>query len=116
MTMAAGRLAARRHRITLMSEESHFGDGGRKQITTPILAEVWAEVSPVSFSVQERGGRENSSSGITTTCVYQASFTEAKQLEWRGNRYRITQVGYEHSQPVEILKFTAKRLDEGASL
>lgn len=115
MTMAAGRLAARRHRVTLMTEESNFGAGGRKQTTTPVLAEVWAEVSPVSFMLQERGGRENSASGISVTCVYQASFTVAKQLEWRGRRYRITQVDYEHSLPVETLKFTAKRLDEGVS-
>ncbi|WP_417459232.1 hypothetical protein [Kordiimonas sp.] len=87
--MTGGSLGARRHRITLMGEASTLGAGGRINRTTPIIADVWAEVEAETLNVTERAEARALGGKATFRTAYKGAFQAARFAEWQGVRYRL---------------------------
>jgi len=98
-------LAARRHRITLMSEEKSQGAGGRMVTTTPIIADVWAAASETGGSLAERGSHENMPTRVRFTTQYRANYQSARRILWRGATYRISGLQAERYSALPSLMF-----------
>lgn len=84
-------ISARRHRITLMGEERTQGAGGRTFQHMPIIADVWAAAEGEAASSQTAGGQALLASARFIT-GYDKSYLKARFLDWRGIRYRVTNV------------------------
>ncbi|WP_417462853.1 hypothetical protein [Kordiimonas sp.] len=89
MSGVQGSFGARRHRVTLMAEQSSAGAGARLIRSTPIIADVWAEVETVALGVAERADAQAISGKATFRTAYKSSYKAARLAEWRGVRYRL---------------------------
>ncbi|MFC3051652.1 phage head closure protein [Kordiimonas pumila] len=85
MTMLAGM----RHRITLMQEQNVIGAGGRITKTTPIITDVWAEVTEGLAGGVERADKQIYPTSARFKVRYNAAYQAARVVVWRGVRYRI---------------------------
>lgn len=89
MTGLAGSLGARRHRVTLMTEQSTAGAGARLIRSTPVIADVWAEVETVALSVAERAAAKALRRKATFRTAYRSIYKTARFADWQGTRYRL---------------------------
>ncbi len=87
--MTSGSLGARRHRITLMGEASTLGAGGRINRTTPVIADVWAEVEAETQSVSERAEARALGGKASFRTSYRSPLQAARFAEWQGVRFRL---------------------------
>ena len=106
-------LSNMRRRITLMREEKQQGAGGRLASVTPIIADVWAVVEESAGGVEERADQQIFGSSARFTVRYREQYRLARQIEWRGARYRISSTEADQS-PVQSLTFIARLMEEDA--
>jgi hypothetical protein len=86
----SARLAAMRSRVTLMGEVQNVGAGGRVVITTPIIAEVWAEVLGTAQSQPtEAEGRRTKDSAVFRF-HYAPNYWPVAYIKENGRLYKVT--------------------------
>ena len=107
-------LSNMRRRITLMREEKQQGAGGRLVSTTPIIADVWAVVEESAGGAEERADKQVFGGTARFTVRYREPYMLARQIEWRGARYRISSTETDRL-PVHSLTFSARLMEEDAT-
>ena len=99
-------LSNMRRRITLLSEETHIGAGGRQQKSYPLIADVWAKVEEDGNELETRADGEIFPAKAIFMVRYSYRFAKAKAIEWRKQQYRITGMAIDRSfEP--MITFTA---------
>lgn len=69
-----------RHRVTLESQSVLIGDGGRKTVTYPAIATVWAAIEPKAQSPVVRGDQLDFPVTQQITVRYAANYTAARRI------------------------------------
>ncbi|MCK0068040.1 phage head closure protein [Kordiimonas laminariae] len=99
-------LSNMRRRVTLLSEATHIGAGGRQQKTHPLIADVWAKVEEDGNQLETRADGEIFPAKAKFTVRYSYRFAKAKAIEWRQQHYRVTGMVIDRSfEP--MINFTA---------
>ncbi len=105
-------LSKMRRRVTLLSEETNIGAGGRQQKNYPLIADVWAKVEESGTQLENRADGEIFPAKASFTVRYSYRFAAAKAIEWRGQIYRVTGTQIDRSfEPMIMFSASTKAGD-----
>lgn len=78
-----------RYRITLMAEAFTQGAGGRMTETSPIIADVWANMGELSSAKMERSDKQFLRGAVTFETWFQAAYEATRTIEFGPDRYKV---------------------------
>ncbi|HXV74404.1 MAG TPA: head-tail adaptor protein [Sphingomonadales bacterium] len=78
-----------RHRVQLLGLEEAAGEGGEKTRTFPVIAAVWAEVTPSALPVRTTADRLEYATSYTITVPYSDGYLAARRIAMGSRTFEV---------------------------
>lgn len=92
----------RRHRVTLLANDTAIGSGGRAFTTSRVIADVWAAVPSHESSAATYGPGQSQKQSITIIVPFVDIYLQTQAVVFASQTYVVTDIQRSHGLPGEI--------------